>query len=482
MRPWALLPRAALPRALAALALSACATTPAEIPQEREQAFLLSVERLEGGDHATAAAAAWAYLRGAGEDDPRYDRALRLLARSAESLGLRYPASVWWTEIARARRDAALTPEAVDGLRRVIESGEYDEESIVTDFLAVEELPKLGGELDDFVKYTQGLHNLRQGLTAWGLAQLGAIHPDSPYHERARYALAVHSVARGELAEAAAPLQALAEEARDPLVRRDALTALARLAMQRRDYAAGLSAFERVREQVPDAPEVLLEVAWAHYYKGDPRRALGYLLALDAPAYGGLIAPERYILEALTLRSLCQFGPAREATTRLRARYAAALSDLYGGVPPERSVPLRAAAASRGALRAHERLARSLEGERARLSALAPRLGEGLTEALGALYARGEEAASARLEGALRRESAALARELIAAEEAVRLIAHELAVALLRGRQPPPGRPPVPPLDALATSAQVAFGFTGEFWTDELDELVVAAEDRCIDR
>ncbi|MBM4290601.1 MAG: tetratricopeptide repeat protein [Deltaproteobacteria bacterium] len=459
-----------------------CAARAPEIPEDRERAFLMSVERLEGGDHASAAAAAWAYLRGAGEDDPRYDRALRLLARSAEALGLRYPASVWWTQIARARRDAALTPEAVDGLRRAIEAGEHDEESVVTDFLAVEELPKLGGELDEFVRYTQGLHNLRQGLTAWGLAQLDAIHPDSPYRERARYALAVHQVARGELDAALAPLSALAEQARDPAVRQDALTAVARLAMQRGDYAAGLEAFERVREQVPDAPEVLLEVAWAHYYKGDPRRALGYLLALDAPAYGGLIAPERYILEALTLRSLCQFGPAREATARLRARYAQALADLYAGVPPERSAPLRAAAASRGALRPHERLARALERERAALNALAPRLGEGLLGALRALYARGAEAASARLEGALRRESAALARELLAAEEAVRLIAHELAVALLRGRQPPPGRAPVPPLDALATSAQVAFGFSGEFWTDELDELVVAAEDRCIDR
>ena len=87
-----------------------------------------------------------------------------------------------------------------------------------------------------------------------------------------------------------------------------------------------------------------------------------------------------------------------------------------------------------------------------------------------------------RLESSLRYEVDRLAQELLNEQERVRLISHELGVALLRGRKPPEGRGPVPPLGKLATSKQVMYRFNGEFWTDELDELVVAAEDRCIDQ
>ena len=473
--------------------MSACGGAP-PLPEDHQAAFVYGVEQQQAGRYSASAAGAWAYLKGGGEDDPRYDRALRLLARDAEALGLSYAASRWWLDIARARRDATLVPEAIDAIRRLSERGAYDEEGLINDFLAVVDLPKLGPQLEDFVSYTQGLHSLRQLKTSWAQERFAMIHVRSPYRARADYALAVFNLARGKRASAEATFKRLAqlgevsaetERVIEGLipddVRRDALTSLARLSMQSGDYATGLERFERVREELPNAPELLLEIAWAHYYKGDPRRALGYLLALDAPMYSALIAPERYILEALTLRALCQFGPAREATNRLKERYQRALSDLYSGVPPERSSALRAAAGTRDTLRGASRFLEQLKAERTLLTTLSPKLGEGLTAALREVYERGVASAEAQLEGATRREANTLAQELLSADEAVRLIAHELAVALLRGRQPPIGRPPVPPLEEAGRREQGVFRFTGEFWTDELDELVVAAEDRCID-
>lgn len=72
-----------------------------------------------------------------------------------------------------------------------------------------------------------------------------------------------------------------------------------------------------------------------------------------------------------------------------------------------------------------------------------------------------------------------VSQELLAAEEGVRLILHELGVALLRGRTRtvPTGSDVtdvVGPLD-------VVYRFDNEFWTDEVDDLVVRMEDRCID-
>ena len=58
---------------------------------------------------------------------------------------------------------------------------------------------------------------------------------------------------------------------------------------------------------------------------------------------------------------------------------------------------------------------------------------------------------------------------------------HELSVSMLRGRRRPDGVPERE-LEPIPTGGdRVFYQFIGEFWTDELDELVVRAEDRCID-
>jgi hypothetical protein len=146
----------------------------------------------------------------------------------------------------------------------------------------------------------------------------------------------------------------------------------------------------------PDDPEILLEMAWTHFYLGDSRKCLGLLIALDAPVHATYISPERFLLEALALRRLCQFGAAREAATRLEAKYEASLTALAAGTLPQDIPEMR-------------------------------------------------------------------------------------TVALLRGRRRPFGASEKPTVDVPLTGDRVFYPFSGEYWTDELDDLLVIAEDRCID-
>ena len=108
-------------------------------------------------------------------------------------------------------------------------------------------------------------------------------------------------------------------------------------------------------------------------------------------------------------------------------------------------------------------------------------LGEDLTTHLKMVYAVGEREARRKLEATLTVEVDALAEELLAAEEGVNLILHELGVGLLRGRKPSPGKAIPPPLEISTRDRRSVFTFQNEFWTDELDDLVVLAEDRCTD-
>ena len=87
----------------------------AQIPENREVAYTFAVAKLQSGDPAAAAAGAWYYLQGSSVEDPRYDRAQRLLARSSEAMNLTYAATQWHLDIAQGRRDPELLPEAIRG-------------------------------------------------------------------------------------------------------------------------------------------------------------------------------------------------------------------------------------------------------------------------------------------------------------------------------------------------------------------------------
>ncbi|MEE2758057.1 MAG: tetratricopeptide repeat protein [Myxococcota bacterium] len=459
------------------LLLLGCAGT---IPQNRELAFVYAVDQLQAGRPVAAASAAWQYLQGASPEDPRYDRAQRLLARSSEELGLSYAAAQWYLDIAQGRRDPELLAEAVRGLQSIVESGAYDEDALVDGYLASAEITGLPADLQAFIAYHQGLRDARLLEKRWSKDNFNSINNASAYRADARYVDAVQSVAKRKIDVALTKLEEL--EKVTP-IRPELLTqvrrSLARLHSAKKNHSDALERYELLRQEAPGDPELLLEMAWVHYERGDIRRALGLLLALDAPIYADLIAPDRFLLEGLALRRLCQFGPARQAATRLRAKHGKALDDLYSGVQAMNSKALRAAARRRTAVKTRSAFQRKVVSEDNRLRTLAfsPPLRAHLT----AMYARGKREATRGLDEALVGEIDSLAEELLAAEEGVNLILHELGVGLLRGRERSPG-PPLYPAPVVTTGGRKAFfKFQGEFWTDELDDLIVVGEDRCIE-
>ena len=120
-----------------------------------------------------------------------------------------------------------------------------------------------------------------------------------------------------------------------------------------------------------------------------------------------------------------------------------------------------------------------VEFEAKQVDRMKRRLGEELTEGLTRVYAHGTDEAERVETAEIGAEMRRVSQELLAAEEGVRLILHELGVALLRGRKRtvPTGADPTDTIGPL----DVVYRFDSEFWTDEVDDLVVRMEDRCID-
>ena len=449
----------------------------------REAAFAGAVEASLDDEPAGAAAAAYFYIKRSSPDDGRYDRALIILAQSAEDLGLSYAASLWYLDIAAARRDVDLLDKAFAGLERIVMGGgPYDEATLVDGFLATAHIDGLSPERQAFIDYVQARRSVQQGLDTWADKQFAAIPRSSPYYYRARYVKAVRYLHHDAYPRAKKVFEALSKSSKAPAdVVLDSELALARLAMEEERYDAAVSHYEEVRSVAKDRPGLLLEMAWAHFYRGDSRRALGLLVALDAPVYGGLIAPERYLLEARTLRRLCQFEPARTAAVRLTARHGDALSDLHAGVRPIDSESMRAGARRRGGGGQVGPMRRRIEEEAAIVEDLDSDLGEELYKALAHIYSIGLTEASRREDEVLSLEVEKLSQELAIAEDGVRLILHELSVGLLRGRRRPKGPAEIESVTIQAGGDNVSYRFAQEFWTDELDDLIVVMRDRCLD-
>jgi hypothetical protein len=126
-------------------------------------------------------------------------------------------------------------------------------------------------------------------------------------------------------------------------------------------------------------------------------------------------------------------------------------------------------------------LIEKLEAEISIVSSLNDELGEGLSAFLSDLYSRGLAEAQKREGELIEGDLEELTEELLAVREGVRLIVHELGVSLLRGRRRPAGAQEKPAVEIPIAGDLVFYPFENEYWTDELDDLVVIAEDRCID-
>lgn len=470
---------------LALLVLSGCASI--TLAEDRDAVFAQAVEASLEDDHELAAAAANRYLQGSTVDDPRYDRAIRIIAEASEKMGFSYAASLWYLEIAEKRRDVDVLDDAVQGLERIMRDYPYDEATLVRGFVATGEITGLPPEQMAFLNYYQGVNSVRRGLDDWAKQQFDAIPEGSSYRERSQYVLAVEMLSEYRLNEAQELLHTLIGEDGENLetlpgdLQEDIQRTLARIAFEQKRYDDAIERYETIRKTAPDDPSLLLEMAWSHYYSGNYERALGLLIALDAPSYQGLIAPERFLLEALSLRHLCQFEPARNAAVRLRLRYGDAIDDLYRGVPLLDSKLLRDAARVREGGRAVGEFRLQVEKEARLVEERAGDFGEELSRTYAQIYSRGLEEATRRENEEISREMKIVAQELLNAEEGVRLILHELGVALLRGRRRPAGAQERIKIQQTFGPDKILYQFRGEFWTDELDDLVVTTEDRCID-
>ncbi len=448
-------------------------------PADTDRRMDSGLEALAAKHYEGAAGAFYGVYQKLPLGDARRDLAGYHLAVALEGLGLSQAAAEHFMEILSGRRSPEFMDQALAALKPLYERRLVNEERFVEGVLYGSQFTSLSPDVSDFVEYLQALTDVRHGFTAWGRARLETLaRAGRPYSLSARYALAVERVARHEDDGAAKELRAIIASTGDmPFeVRNQARVALGRILYERKLYDEAWGFYSRVDSPLPLQDVVMIERAWDRVAGGDQQRALGLLVGLGAPVFHAVFAPERYLIRGLAFRRICQYRQAHLAVREFRSKYGPQLEKIKARAFMDDPTIRSWAIAGTASLRDYGRINDVLTREMGALGAIGDRP---LRDHLDAIYRSGLDATNRaidrEIEGAIER----VVDELLRIDEQMSLVDYEIGAGLFKSGQ---GKTPGAPrsIEVPQGSDEVYFKFDGEYWSDELVDYSVLAEDRCV--
>lgn len=468
----------ALVAALFAAAAAAGATATRQLYDE-------ALEAHAKGDRRSAAALLHEWLKRSPRTAEAWDAAQHLLAEDLHALGLLHAALVYESNVVRARSRPELIPAALQRLEAWTAQAPHDEERFEGEVLRGADFGLIEGPARAFVSFHQGAGDLKGGHERWAEARFGELAEGSPYRSRARLLRAAVALSkRGEPATALAEFEDLAADEKAPRdVRNEARISAARLRFEAGDFAPALQLYAAVDlpELDPGRGQIYLEEAWAQYRAGQGGRAMGLLAALDAPSFRALFLPEKFLLRALIFKDACHWLAAKRAARGLLRRYQPALAAIQERRPLATEPMLAEASEQKGSGRKAAQLVAQLAAERERLDKHASAWSGGLYARLVELYSAAHAEAERRRLLELEKGVQRVADELLRAAEQVSLVDYEVGLALYRRAH---GSGPQSPLvfqEVAPGKGELAYGFDGEYWNDELPAMRFALANRCLE-
>lgn len=437
-------------------------------------------------DYADAAAKMYDYVATNEDTVDNYEWAEYFLAISLKQLGFSHGALEYLFNVATNRTRPEILPDALAAMED-IQRGPHDEHLLQDRLLVDNEFGYLPPRTSDFVRYEQGLGDLRDERVVWAERLFDKIQPDSPYKPKAMYAMAVERLRGGRNTDAVALFRAALKHPEATVeLRNECRLALARVLYEAEHYDAARRVYEHV--EVPELStaeaSLYLEKAWASYWLRDYRRTVGILYALEAPSYQEYFSPEKYILRALVYKNLCHYIPAKRALRRFKFRYGATLENIRERIDLRDDEVLRTAALSRGSIGRLAAFRRLLRDENDRIDTVGGDWVEvGLDEQLRKIYALKSEQIDLQLDAELAAATREVAAELVDYEEQSNLLDYEIGLAIYRRLKKEQARRPTEDdsLEIPSGGDAVYYRFAGEFWNDELPDYQFFIENRCFD-
>ncbi len=463
----------------------AAASQPAE---EVEKVFTAELEqKLETGlahgyskEWYPSAVDLFQVIADAPEGELKRDTAEFHFAQALDGIGLTQAAIEYYIDIILGHRSPEQLGRSLSALVDLSHRRLLDEQRLIDEILFGGQFGDLPAETGEFVEYYQGVGELRRGLQNWGTARLEALSKlETPYGWKARYAIGVERLLDKNDEGAEKMFETIAHANKAPLdVRNDARTAAARMMYGQKRFTDAFNMYSEVDAPIADLDLVLLEKAWDKVADRDERRALGMVTGLGAPIYARIFAPERDLIRAVGLNRLCQFRAAHLTVLAFRDQYADALTKIRERKAFDDDKLLRQAALSTDALAPVVKIRGHLINERDQVGNIGdPRMRETLKAIYDLRVARADAIITRGLDSALVK----VADELLRVDEQMNIIDYEIGVGLFkRSREESLSRERKAHLAAPLDSGSVFYHFDGEYWSDELNDFSVFADDRCV--
>lgn len=436
------------------------------------------------GNFVDAAARMFDYVSTNEETAENRTWAQYFLGLSLIELGFSHGGVEHLFDVVAGRARPELLPDALEAIERVMR-GPHDERLLDNRLIVDGDFGYLPPRTSGFVRFHQGLADLRAGRRKWALRLFESIPKSSAFAARARYALGVERLKSDQVAAAVKHFRAaLAHPAATREVRNEARLALARILYERGEYAGADAMYRRVEVPSLTAAEgqVLLERAWTAYWRRENRKALGLLHALEAPSYARLHAPDKFLLRALIFKRLCHYIPAKRAVRRFRFAYGDTLDAIRRRVDLREPTVLRRAAVGDDPALARTLLFReALAQELAQIDTVGGKWREtGLDDALREIYRLAAARVDLQLDGDFAVATRRAAEDLIVFEEQMSLLDYEVGLAIYaRIREERARRGDDTPLSVPLANEEAIYPFMGEYWNDELSRFDFLIDNRC---
>lgn len=423
----------------------------------------------------------WFYLKKNPPESPEYEKAEFHFARGLDTLGYHGAAAEYFVNVARGRRDARLLAPALGSLARTVKARPFDGELILGELVSDTDFGFLPDGVEDFVAYHQGMVDFREGFPRWGDEHFGDLKPTSAFYWQVRYNEGLKALASDDV-ETARKIFVELDSTNvfdEELEKRVDLT-LARLEFEAGEYRQSLARYESIPLPLEKKGPIFLERAWDLYQLGDLSKALGLLAALEAPSFRDFDDPEKYTLRALMFRDVCHFEAAHRAVVDFRNEYGPAIKNIYARADLPTDETFRSLALKDPDVAERAAFVDTLAKEKDRLNASpGDWRQEGLIESLQSMYTLKLEEAKRRLDLALEERTEAIGDLLLESEEQMNILDYEIELARNRRAKTKPAEMGDLQIEVPWTASVQYYGFDGEFWNDEIEDLRVIIEDKC---
>lgn len=173
-----------------------------------------------------------------------------------------------------------------------------------------------------FLNYFSLKHNLEHGLPHWTNFYIQKLNAEEFWGQKFKYESLLEQVRREPALQMLPKLELFYKDLEEshPLHSKLALQ-IARLRYETLDYQEAARYYSRVTPRFREQSRILRERAWTAYWLRDFAETLGLVHTLKAPHYAVEFEPETYLLEMVTLRSLCHYPTMRQTYQEFNRRF-----------------------------------------------------------------------------------------------------------------------------------------------------------------